>query len=168
MRSWRTGAALALALALLAAAAGGGKSAPAQAGECAPGHVDLRGPWGAARFAVEIADAPGEWARGLMFRAEMADDAGMLFVYPAPRRVSFWMKNTLIPLDILFIDRLGRVRAIHENARPHDETPIDSGAEVLAVLEINAGLVAELGITPGTELRHPAFRGQPALWPCRP
>jgi len=164
VKSWRRLARAALAAVLMA----GGFAGAAAAGECAADRIDLRGPWGEAHFRVEIADEPDEWARGLMFRREMAPDAGMLFVYPAPRRVSFWMKNTLIPLDMLFIDRLGRVRAIHENARPHDETPIPGGGDVLAVLEINAGRVAELGITPGTQVRHPAFRGQPALWPCRP
>ncbi len=164
MKPWRRLARAALAAVMLAGVFAG----RAAGGECAPDRIDLRGPWGEAHFRVEIADEPEEWARGLMFRREMAPDAGMLFVYPSPRRVSFWMKNTLIPLDMLFIDRLGRVRAIHENARPHDETPIPGGEDVLAVLEINAGRVAELGITPGTQVRHPAFRGRPALWPCRP
>ncbi len=134
--------------------------------DCAPDRIDLRGPWGTARFTVEVADDPQEQARGLMFRRELARDAGMLFVYPAPRRAYFWMKNTLIPLDMLFIDRLGRVRLVHENARPHDETPVDGGADVLMVLEINGGLARELGITPGSQVRHPALAGQPALWPC--
>lgn len=132
---------------------------------CSPEVVDLRGPFGQARFNVEVADDGDERAQGLMFREKMARSAGMLFIYPAPQRASFWMKNTLIPLDMIFADGSGRVTRVHSNAVPGDLTPIDGGEGVVAVLEINGGLAARMGIAPGTELRHPAF-GDAAAWPC--
>jgi len=147
--------------ALIAAAIFGG----AAFADCSDTHVDLRGAWGSARFTVEIADDAAERARGLMNREVMPLSAGMLFVYPAPQRVSFWMENTLIPLDMIFLGPHGRVLKVHENARPLDRTPIDGGAGVLAVLEINGGLAHRLGIRPGSEMRHPAF-GPEAVWPC--
>ncbi len=102
-----------------------------------------------ASFTVEIADAPAERAQGLMGRQSMPEDHGMLFAYPAPRPVAFWMQNTPLPLDMLFIDETGRVVSLHENAIPFDETPIPSGLPVRYVLEINGGLAAKLGLRPG-------------------
>ena len=101
-----------------------------------------------------------------MHRTEMAQSAGMLFVYPRPSRVSFWMRNTLIPLDMLFIDPQGRVTRIHHNAVPLDETPIPGGDGVLAVLEINGGLARRLQITQGSEVRHPSFANFSPAWAC--
>ena len=135
--------------------------------DCAPDRVDLRGDWGAARFTVEVADTADTRAQGLMFRDSMATGAGMLFVYERPQTVSFWMRNTLIPLDMLFIDAKGNVERIHKNAVPLDETPIQGGNNIFAVLEINGGLADRFGITPGTTLRHPAFAGNAPVWPCR-
>lgn len=134
--------------------------------ECAQTEVDIRGPWGAAAFTVELADEPEERARGLMFRETMPASSGMLFLYPAPQRVSFWMENTLIPLDMIFLDGAGRVLRVHENARPLDRTAIDGGAGVVAVLEINGGLAGRLGIGPGDHLRHPGLDQDIAVWPC--
>ncbi len=136
--------------------------------ECAPDRVDLRGDWGAAQFTVEIADDDAERAQGLMFREHLPRSAGMLFVYDRPQQVSFWMRNTLISLDLIFVDATGTVVRVHENAVPLDETPIPGGGQVLAVLEINGGLAGAMGIGAGSELRHPAFAdagGMPA-WPC--
>lgn len=140
---------------------------PAGAGAaCSPDTVELRGPAGAARFHVELADEPAEQAKGLMFREKMAASAGMLFVFPAPKHASFWMKNTLIPLDMIFVDAAGRVTRVHAGAVPGDETPIDGGDGVAMVLEINGGLAARMGIAPGAELRHPAVDQALAAWPC--
>jgi len=75
------------------------------------------------------------------------------------------MRNTLIPLDMIFLDARGRVAHVHANARPLDETPISGGPGVQAVLEINGGFAARLGIAPGTEMLHPLF-GADAAWPC--
>lgn len=133
---------------------------------CREDTVFLRGDWGQARFTVEIADDPNERAVGLMNRPSMPASAGMLFVYDRPQRMSFWMRNTLIPLDMLFIDSRGVVRHIHHEAVPHDETPILGGNNLLSVLEINGGLARRLGIQAGSELRHPAFGANDPAWPC--
>ncbi len=133
---------------------------------CAPDVVDLRGPSGQQRFTVELADDGAERAQGLMFREKMASGAGMLFVYDAPQRASFWMKNTLIPLDMIFLDETGRVTRVHSNAIPGDTTPIDGGNDVRFVLEINGGLAQRMGITEGSELRHPSVPQDRAAWPC--
>ncbi|MEM9975478.1 MAG: DUF192 domain-containing protein [Pseudomonadota bacterium] len=133
---------------------------------CQPDQVQIRGDFGQARFSVEVADEPAERARGLMNRPSMPMSAGMLFVYDGPRRAQFWMKNTLIPLDMIFTDQTGRITHIHENAVPMDETIIDGGFGVFTVLEINGGLAGELGLSVGDELRHPAIPASRAVWPC--
>ncbi|OZA11566.1 MAG: hypothetical protein B7Y02_08595 [Rhodobacterales bacterium 17-64-5] len=133
---------------------------------CSPDRVDLRWDGGGESFAVELADDAAERAQGLMFREALDPAAGMLFVYESPRRAQFWMKNTLIPLDMIFADARGVVTTVHANAVPQDLTPIDGGEGVALVLEINGGLAAKLGITPGAELRHPAIAAANAVWPC--
>ncbi len=136
---------------------------------CTPDRIDLRWPSGRESFAVVVADDPAERAQGLMFREALDPASGMLFVYETPRRASFWMKNTLIPLDMIFADSAGRVTRVHPDAVPGDLTPIDGGEGVAFVLEINAGLALRLGIAPGAELRHPAIgsaAGLAAAWPC--
>ncbi|WP_371743886.1 DUF192 domain-containing protein [Mangrovicoccus sp. HB161399] len=127
--------------------------------------MDLRGNWGQASFSVEMAVTPQERNLGLMNRESLPATAGMLFVFNPPRSVSFWMRNTLIPLDMIFLDRQGVVQGIHENAVPLDETPIPGGDRIFAVLEINGGLSEELGIAPGSQMRHPVF-GPSAEWSC--
>jgi uncharacterized membrane protein (UPF0127 family) len=112
---------------------------------------------GRARFQVEIAATPPQQKRGLMFRESLAPDRGMLFTYAKPQPAAFWMKNTLIPLDILYIAPNGRVLSIARNARPHDETPIASGGMVLGVLEIAGGRAAQLGVLPGDRVVHRIF-----------
>ncbi|MEO1000789.1 MAG: DUF192 domain-containing protein [Pseudomonadota bacterium] len=139
-------------------------AAPALA--CEEDAVTLRQNGAEIRFAVEIADDPLERAEGLMHRESLPRFSGMLFIYEAPRSASFWMKNTLIPLDMLFLDATGTVRHLHENAVPLDETPIPGGDNILAVLEINGGLARQLGLGPGAEMRHPAFDPATAAWPC--
>ncbi|MBQ0717391.1 MAG: DUF192 domain-containing protein [Sulfitobacter litoralis] len=149
-------------LALAAVAVASGASAA-----CRADSVTLRGDWGQARFSVEVADDDGERAQGLMHRTSLPGSAGMLFIYDRPQRLSFWMRNTLIPLDLLFIDARGVVQNIHRNAIPLDESPLEGGSDaLLAVLEINGGLSARMGITTGTQLRHPAFAGRNPAWPC--
>lgn len=101
-----------------------------------------------------------------MFVEEMATSAGMLFVYDAPQPVSFWMRNTLIPLDMVFIRRDGSVARVHENARPLDETSIFGGDDIQFVLEVNGGLTRRLGIGPGAVAQHPAIPQDAALFPC--
>lgn len=133
---------------------------------CSENRVDLRGAFGTAGFSVEVADTPEARAQGLMNRDSLPRSAGMLFVYDAPQRATFWMKNTRIPLDMIFLDSKGQVLGVHANARPMDTTIIDGGLGVLAVLEINGGLAARLGIALGDMLRHPAFDPATAAWPC--
>lgn len=138
----------------------------ARAEVCVADRVDLRGPWGNARFTVELAVTPEEQARGLMHRESLPRFAGMLFVFDTPRRASFWMKNTLIPLDMLFVDPSGVVTHIHENAVPGSLETIEGGTNILAVLEINGGMSRRIGIGVGAEMRHPAFDSDVAVWPC--
>lgn len=136
---------------------------------CRDDTVELRTPAGSAvRFTVEVADDAAERAQGLMNRPSMPRGAGMLFVYERPQRAVFWMKNTLIPLDMIFADPSGTVTHVHENAIPLDETGIDGGMGVRFVLEINGGLAGRLGIVPGTVLRHPAIAPDGAAWACDP
>ena len=109
------------------------------------------------RFSVEIARTPREHSQGLMFRRRMAADAGMLFVYDPPRPVSMWMRNTYLPLDMLFIAPDGRISRIVERTVPLSEENIPSRGTVRAVLELNAGTASRLGIKPGATVRTPAI-----------
>jgi len=109
------------------------------------------------KFEVEVVSTPADRERGLMFRKSMASNAGMLFVYPNEGPVSFWMKNTLIPLDMLFLKADGSIAHIAHNAVPLDETPIDSGAPVTAVLEVNGGTANALGIKEGDRIESAAL-----------
>jgi len=108
-------------------------------------------------FFVELAVTPQEQAKGLMYRTELADDAGMLFIFQDEAPRSFWMKNTLIPLDMIFIKRSGEILNIHQNAIPHDLTPVQSKGDAFAVLEIAGGRSEELGLIAGDRIVHPAF-----------
>lgn len=151
--------------ALIALLAGLAASAPVIAA-CVPDVVEVRAAGGAAAFRVEVADSAPARARGLMHRRTLAPDAGMLFIYDRPGRATFWMKDTLIPLDMIFADARGEVLHVHARARPLDTTPVDGGEGVKFVLEINAGLAERLGLGPGAELRHPAVDQEIAVWPC--
>ena len=141
-------------------------SGAVHAGVCRDDTVQLRGAWGQARFSVEVADTIQKRARGLMHRQSMPHSAGMVFFYAKPTFVSFWMKNTLIPLDMLFLDETGTVQKVHHRAVPGDLTNIPGGDGILAVLEINGGLAEAMGITQGSEMRHPGFDQRLAAWPC--
>ena len=135
--------------------------------DCAPGAVELRTPGGSVvRFSVELADDEAERAVGLMNRQRLATSAGMLFVYETPRHAYFWMKNTLIPLDMIFADATGLVTHVHQGAVPLDETAIDGGDGVTYVLEINGGLAERLGLAAGSALRAAVMDQSAALWTC--
>ncbi|MEM9031845.1 MAG: DUF192 domain-containing protein [Pseudomonadota bacterium] len=134
--------------------------------ECRDDAVELRGEFGTARFRVDVADDAAERSQGLMNVPKMAASKGMLFLYDRPQRATFWMRNTLIPLDMIFMDPTGTITHIHRNAVPLDETTIDGGPGVLAVLEINGGLASRIGIDVGDELRHPGLDQLSAAWPC--
>ena len=112
------------------------------------------------RFAVEIADDAAEREQGLMYRENLAPNAGMLFLYPTEQDVAFWMRNTLIPLDMLFIAADGRIVRIEKSTKPLSETPIPSGAPVRAALELNGGIADQLGIRQGDRVHYPGLDGQ--------
>lgn len=132
---------------------------------CPADELSIRGSWGQMRFRVDIAADDVTRGQGLMFVRQMDRDKGMLFLWDTPRRAQFWMRNTYIPLDMLFVGPDGVVRHVHHEAVPLDETVIDGGEGVLAVLEINGGLARKFGMGVGDQLRHPAF-GADAAWPC--
>jgi len=136
-----------------------GVSVCAEQATAAPGleTVEIITSRGRSRFQVEIAATRAEQARGLMFRKSLAPDRGMLFTYKRPQPAAYWMKNTLIPLDIIYIQPDGRILSIVRNARPHDETPLPSGGLVLGVLELAGGRAAQLGILPGDRVLHRIF-----------
>jgi uncharacterized membrane protein (UPF0127 family) len=107
------------------------------------------------RFQVEVARTVDEQAKGLMFRQALAPDRGMIFPFSPPRPASFWMKNTLIPLDMVFIRADGTIASIAVNTVPHSLDPVSSGEPVAAVLELPGGRTAELGIKAGDRVSWP-------------
>ena len=118
------------------------------------GRLVLHSSTGDHSFNVEVVDTPESRAKGLMFVQELADDAGMLFDFKEERPVSFWMRNTFIPLDMIFVGADGVVKNIHVNARPHDVTGIPSEGPVQFVLEIPGGRSVEIGLKPGDTMEH--------------
>lgn len=109
-------------------------------------------------FEVEIATTPEEQAKGLMYRDEIPLFGGMLFVFPEEKMRSFWMKNTFIPLDLIFLRKNGYIHHIHHDAVPQDLTHITSKYPSMAVLEIKGGTADKLGISEGDFIRHRAFK----------
>ncbi len=103
-------------------------------------------------YSAELAVTSQEQAQGLMFRKSLADNTGMIFPFPDPKPASFWMKNTVIPLDIIFIRADGSIESVAENTTPYSEAPVTSGEPVKAVLELRGGLTKELGIKPGDKV----------------
>lgn len=101
------------------------------------------------KFTVEVADTPQAQSRGLMFRTELGPNEGMVFPYPAPQILGFWMKNTPLPLDIIFIDQDGRIINIAAETTPYSLDSVYSERAAVAVLELPGGRAAELGIGPG-------------------
>jgi uncharacterized membrane protein (UPF0127 family) len=108
-------------------------------------------------FGVELAVTPEEQARGLMFRRELPDRQGMLFDFQREQPTSFWMKNTYVSLDMIFIRADGRILRIAENTVPLSEALVSSGGPVRAVLEVVAGTAKKLGIAAGDRVKHPIF-----------
>jgi len=104
------------------------------------------------RFTVEVAATPEQQERGLMFRRSLAGDRGMIFPYDPPQFVGFWMKNTLIPLDMVFIRADGRIARVAANTTPLSLDPVLSGDLIAAVLELRGGRAAELGIKAGDKV----------------
>jgi uncharacterized membrane protein (UPF0127 family) len=157
-RSWAARALIATALALAACspktsdgAAKAATTAPAVHPESGLPVVPLTVAHGARRhaFRVEVARSMPDQAKGLMFRTSMGADEGMIFPMSPPRMASFWMKNTVIPLDIIFIGVDHKILNIAANAVPYSEQPLPSAGRVSGVLELNGGRAAALGIGPG-------------------
>lgn len=119
--------------------------------------LEIRTRTGSHRFAVEVARTARQHATGLMFRRRLAPDAGMLFLYRTSGPVTMWMKNTFIPLDMLFVAADGRIVRIAQRTVPHSIQTIPSGGPVISVLELNGGTAERLGIRTGDRIVHPAF-----------
>ena len=119
------------------------------------GRVTVTGSGRSHEFSVEVASEPKERQRGLMYRRSLAPDHGMLFDFGQPQQISMWMKNTYIPLDMLFIDEAGTIVTLAERTTPFSERTIPSGAPVRYVLEINGGRAEALGIRAGDRVSGP-------------
>jgi uncharacterized membrane protein (UPF0127 family) len=133
--------------------------APAPRFETVP--VEIQTATGSHRFEVEVAASSTQKARGLMYRPFMAPMAGMLFDYGRPRILAMWMKNTCIPLDMLFYGADGRIVRIVEQARPFSTEVLSSGVPARGVVELNGGTARALGIAPGDRVRHPLLTASP-------
>ena len=136
-----------------------------QAIACSDHTIDIRTSAGISTYSIEIADDASERAQGLMFREEMARDHGMYFVYPTGRPVAFWMKNTPLPLDIIYINERGIICSIAADTTPFSEEALPSSCAAQTVLELNAGEAKSAGIRVGAPVRHPAVVN-PA-WKCK-
>ena len=139
----------------LAVAAGIGKVA---AGD--PNTLEIASKSGVHTFAVELATTPEQREQGLMYRRDLPEGLGMLFDFERDQDVSFWMRNTYIPLDMIFIRGDGRILRIAENTEPLSERLVPSGGRVRGVLEVIGGTARKLGIAPGDLVAHPIF-GRP-------
>jgi uncharacterized membrane protein (UPF0127 family) len=113
------------------------------------------------RFDIELAVDPADRSRGLMFRQSMPADHGMLFDFERSQPVTMWMRNTVLPLDMLFIEESGRVAWIAADTTPYSEALIEAPVPVRAVLELNAGTAKRLGIAPGARVVHKLFAPRP-------
>jgi uncharacterized membrane protein (UPF0127 family)/cold shock CspA family protein len=147
----------ALAAVAIASVAACGSAAPQAPHEKSPTGLEQipqtnKTPKGSQNFTIEVAQTPEQQAQGLMYRQSLAPDRGMIFPRDPPGDASFWMKNTLIPLDLIFIRTDGTIARIAENAVPMSLDPIPSLEPVGAVLEIAGGRSAELGIKPGDKV----------------
>jgi uncharacterized protein len=131
-----------------------GREAPAGAAE----SLEFVTATGAHQFEIEVARTEREREVGLMYRRFMPRNHGMLFMFPSEQPVSMWMKNTYIPLDMVFVSRKGRVTSVARDAVPMSETIIPSGPPAFAVIELNAGAAREMGLDVGDQVRHRGFK----------
>ncbi|MEO0963361.1 MAG: DUF192 domain-containing protein [Pseudomonadota bacterium] len=113
-------------------------------------------------FTVELADTEERRRTGLMFREDLAPDAGMLFDFESPRVITMWMRNTPLPLDMIFIDPMGRIVSVAENTVPYSEAIVSSRYPASAVFEVNAGTAKRIGIRVGDRVSHPLFDATPS------
>lgn len=129
-------------------------AAPARAAPLEP--LDIETKSGVRHFEVEVMRTDADRSRGLMFRRDLPADRGMLFLFDTEERVAMWMKNTYLPLDMVFFGRDGRVVSIARDTEPLSERIISSGAPAASVVEFNAGTAARAGIETGDRLIFPA------------
>jgi uncharacterized membrane protein (UPF0127 family) len=113
------------------------------------------------RFNIELATTDEQRRLGLMYRRHLADDGGMLFLYDTAKPVSMWMKNTFMPLDMIFITADGKVQRIEEHTEPFSLAPISSDGAVRGVLEVKAGTAKTIGLKPGDEVIYPGLGTAP-------
>ncbi|HTZ79605.1 MAG TPA: DUF192 domain-containing protein [Stellaceae bacterium] len=146
-----------LAAVLLLALTGLASPARADLATFAKSKVVVETASGKYPFNVELALSQPQMMQGLMYRQSLAPDAGMLFDYGAPQPVAFWMKNTLIPLDMIFIGADGKVVDFHERAVPLSLDTIESKVPARAVLEVNGGTIARIGLKVGDTVHHAFF-----------
>jgi uncharacterized membrane protein (UPF0127 family) len=131
--------------------------APAQLAQFPTAALTIVTAAGPRKFTVELATTPVQMEQGLMFRRSLPADGGLLFDYGSPSMAMMWMKNTLIPLDMLFVDAKGQIVNIHERAVPGSLDTIAAAAPVRAVIELNGGTAARLGIRPGDKVLFSIF-----------
>jgi uncharacterized membrane protein (UPF0127 family) len=147
-----------VAVALFVSALAGPASAQTHAQTLRTEPLEIVTAGGVRHFTVEVADTDATRETGLMFRKSMAPNRGMLFDFGTPQTVTFWMKNTLIPLDMIFIAQDGHVVSITRNAVPMSEAIIPSGGPIVGVLELRGGRAAEIGVKPGDVVRDRIFQ----------
>ena len=138
-----------------------GPDGTAVAGSAATEPLTIKTATASHAFDVELAVTPEQHGKGLMYRRTMPANAGMLFLYGNGSKVTMWMANTYIPLDMLFIGPTGRITHIAERTVPHSTELIGSNGPVRAVLELNGGTASRLGIKVGDLVQHPAFQLEP-------
>lgn len=155
-------AALGVALALFISGGGAVGDAGAEPQATATEKLEIVTAKGVVTFDVEIADTPARQALGLMYRTELPERGGMLFLNAVPREQTMWMRNTYIPLDMVFIRADGVVHRIAAMTEPHSEEIIASNGPVSAVLEIAGGAASRLGLQAGDTVKHRHFKSQPA------
>jgi len=137
-------------------------AAPAVADALSKGTLTLETASGPHQFNVEVASTPQERERGLMLRTSLPAESGMLFLYETPQPIAMWMKNTIIPLDMIFIDAWGKVNRIESNAEPFSLDPIPSDGDVIGILEVNAGVAEKIGLKTGDKVIYPGLGETPA------
>jgi uncharacterized protein len=132
-------------------------TAPAPSIAAGTGTLVFKTMTGDHSFNVEVMVSDQERSLGLMYRRSLPENSGMLFIYDPPQQATMWMKNTLIPLDMVFISADARVHRIEENAEPFSETLIPSDGDVVAVLELNGGEADKIGLRPGDKVIYPGL-----------
>jgi uncharacterized membrane protein (UPF0127 family) len=136
-------------------------AAPAAAEALSKATLTLETASGPHQFNVEVATTPQERELGLMLRPSLPENSGMLFLYETPQPIAMWMKNTIVPLDMIFIDSWGKVHRIETNTEPFSLDPIPSDGDVIGILEVNAGVAEKIGLKTGDKVIYPGLGETP-------